>query len=425
MKYYTWNIGCQMNRAETSELSLRLDSFGLERVNKATAADIVLLNTCVVRQNAEDKVVGMLGYLKGIKSARPDMRIAVTGCFVDSDINELGKRYPHVNCFFKAGDDTVFDSWLLAEAIKYDNAGAQRTSTSVSSFIPIIQGCNNYCSYCIVPYRRGPERSRPLPAIIDQGKKLIAAGAREIVLLGQNVNAYGKDLEGNVNLATLLTELNQLPNLIRIRFLTNHPKDMSDELIGAMASLDRICHQICLPLQAGDDSILKSMNRHYTVEQYRALVAKIRDIVPDIAISTDIIVGFPGETEEQYRNTRRAVEQIGFDVVHVAAYSPREGTAASKGMTDDVVQDIKIERLHDIEKLQAEILSRRNTLLVGKELPVLVEGRKGEKWYGRTDSDKLVFFVDGSDYTGKIVNIRLESATAWALQGAAAKTSGS
>ena len=420
MKYYSWTIGCQMNRAESSEIGGYLQSLGMERVNTAREADIVVLNTCVVRQNAEDKVIGMLGYLKGIKREKPDMLIALTGCFVDADISQLNKQFPHINCFFKPGEKSNFEDWLFREAIDSGNRNCEVTihaMSPVSAYIPIIQGCNNYCSYCIVPYRRGPERSCLPNEILNQATELVANGAREIVLLGQNVNAYGKDLDPGTNLAALLHQMNELKGLVRIRFLTNHPKDMNHELIEAMLSLNKVCHHICLPLQAGDDQILNSMNRHYTLDDYRSLVNRIRDSIPDVALSTDIIVGFPGESEAQYFNTYKAITDIHFEVVHVAAYSPRTGTFASKNLPDSVPYDVKLQRLHEIEDLQATILSGINQKQIGKIVEILVEGKKGLKWYGRTNSDKLVFFLDPSDHKGKLVKINVTSTSPWALQG--------
>ena len=409
-----------MNRAETSEICAYLQSLGIERVNTAREADIVVLNTCVVRQNAEDKVVGMLGYLKGIKREHPDMRIALTGCFIDSDISELSRQFPHVNCFFIPGETSKFEDWVCKELI--DSKGhipptSVCSRAAVSSYIPIIQGCNNFCSYCIVPYRRGRERSRPLNEVLNTAEELVANGASEIILLGQNVNAYGKDLEPRTDLAMLLGTLNDIKGLLRIRFLTNHPKDMSPSLIDAMLSLDKVCHHVCLPLQAGDDLILRAMNRHYTVEDYKSLIEKIRHSIPDIALSTDLIVGFPGETEEQYLNTFNAVNDIHFDVVHVAYYSPRTGTSASNDLIDDVPYDTKLRRLHEIEDLQTSILSEINQEYTGGAVEILVEGKKGAKWYGRTTSDKLVFFESDTDCTGKMVTINVTSASPWALQG--------
>jgi tRNA-2-methylthio-N6-dimethylallyladenosine synthase len=420
MKYYSWTIGCQMNRAETSEICSYLQSLGMQRVNTAREADIVVINTCVVRQNAEDKVVGMLGYLKGIKREQPGMRIALTGCFVDSDIPRLNGQFPHVNCYFKPGETGKFEDWLCKELIdscERNPQSATHSASTVSAYIPIIQGCNNFCSYCIVPFRRGRERSRPATEILYTAKRLIANGAREIVLVGQNVNAYGKDLEPVSDLAALLRELNDLTGLLRIRFLTNHPKDMSPGLIDAMLSLDKVCHHVCLPLQAGDDQILKAMNRHYTLDQYKSLIDSMRHSISDIALSTDLIVGFPGETEEQYLNTVNAVKDIRFDVVHVAYYSPRIGTFASERLIDDVPYDAKLRRLHEIESLQTEILSDINQQYVGSPIEILVEGRKGGKWYGRTVSDKLVFFEGAADFKGSKVTVNVKSASPWALQG--------
>jgi tRNA-2-methylthio-N6-dimethylallyladenosine synthase len=418
MKYYSWTIGCQMNRAESSEICNYLETLGMERVNLAREADIVLLNTCVVRQNAEDKVVGMLGYVKGIKREKPDLKIALTGCFVDSDLPQLGRQFPHVNLFFKPGEKVSFEEWLYSESIgTRSSEGNTQPVSPVSSYIPIIRGCNNFCTYCIVPYRRGRENSRPGEEVMDKAAALIQNGAREIVLLGQNVNAYGKDLVPRTDLSTLLSRLNELEGLLRIRFLTNHPKDMNPGLIEAMLSLDKVCKHICLPLQAGDDRILQAMNRHYTLDDYKALVGRIRERIPDIALSTDIIVGFPGESEEQYLNTYNAIKDIRFDVVHVAYYSPRTGTMASEKLQDDVSYDSKLNRLHEIEVLQTRVLTEINGHYVGSLIDVLVEGKKGDKWFGRTGSDKLVFFEDKADHLGKLVTVHIITASPWALQG--------
>ena len=409
-----------MNKAESSEIGNYLESHGLERVNSAHEADIVILNTCVVRQNAEDRATGMLGYLKGIKSEKTDMRIAVTGCLVDSDIAGLYKRFPHVNYFFSPGETVHFMDWLSSEIIlrkiQADHNYLPDTMP-VSAYVSIIQGCNNYCSYCIVPYRRGNERSKSPEEILNSANRLIEYGAKEITLVGQNVNAYGSDLKDGFDLAALLHKVNDLAGLERIRFLTNHPKDMSSSLIRALATLEKVCHQICLPLQSGDDKILIAMNRHYTAESYRSLVNQIKDSVPDIAITTDIIVGFPGESEAQFDNTCKAIQEIRFDAVHVAAYSPRSGTYASKNFDDNVPYEIKMQRLHHIESLQTKILTEINQKLVGKTMEVLVEGKKGSKWYGRTGSDKLVFFTEAADFRGKLVKVHITASSPWALQG--------
>jgi len=417
MNYYIWTMGCQMNKAESSDIGNYLESLDMQRVNKAGDADIAVLNTCVVRQNAEDKVTGMLGYLKGIKAEHPGMKIAVTGCFVTGDMPVLKRAYPHVDLFFQPGETGQFQDWILHEYTCQKILQDKGRSVQVSAYIPIIQGCNNFCSYCIVPYRRGRERSRRPEVIMEQAGKLAAEGAREITLVGQNVNAYGKDLEDKSSLARLLVSLHGISGIKRIRFLTNHPKDMSSELIDAIASLHKVCHHACLPLQSGDDGILKAMNRHYTRADYKGLVGKIRSAINDMALSTDIIVGFPGETDEQFRNTYRAIEEIQFVAVHVAAYSTRSGTSASRIYEDNIGRDVKIQRLHAIEDLQRDILTASNNRLVNTDAEILVEGQKGGKWYGRTYSDKLVFFPDPGDFMGKIVNVRVKTATPWALQG--------
>jgi len=427
MKAYIWTIGCQMNRAESAALGVNLQSLGFEIVRNAREADIVVLNTCVVRQSAEDKVRGMLGFVRGIKSARPHMRIAVTGCFVGQDVKELKRDFPFVDHFFGPGRLQDFEDWMCSHILERDTELPRivfQQASPVSAYIPIIQGCNNFCSYCIVPYRRGRETSRPAQQILAEAAGLVEGGAREIVLLGQNVNTYGQDLTPGTDLSALLFMLSGLGGLFRIRFLTNHPKDMSTGLLQAIAGLPKVCRHVCLPLQAGDDEVLKKMNRGYTSSDYLSLLARIRQAVPNMAISTDLIVGFPGETEQQFNSSYDAVRTLRFDTVHVAAYSPRPGTSACAKFADDVPPVIKLARLHAIEELQAGIQSEINRDLIGATAEVLVEGIKAGKWYGRTGSDRLVFFQDERDLRGQLVNVEITTASPWALQGipAAAKS---
>jgi len=417
MKYYIWTIGCQMNKAESAEIGDFLDSLGMQRVIAAKEADIAVLNTCVVRQNAEDRVAGMLGYLKGIKPGHNRMRIVVTGCFVTAEIPDLRRAYPQVDLFFQPGEIRQFQEWVLHEDISTERHQIAKNDFPVSAYIPIIQGCNNFCSYCIVPYRRGKERSYNSEKIVARARELVAGGTKEITLVGQNVNAYGKDLDNQENLGQLLQLIHDIDGIERIRFLTNHPKDMSNDLIQAIADLPKVCHHICLPLQAGDDLILKAMNRNYTVDDYKNLISQIRSAIPDMALSTDIIVGFPGESEDQFLNTYRAIEEIRFTAVHVAAYSPRTGTLASRIYKDDVPASDKLRRLHAIEDLQRNILAEENNGLVNTDVEVLVEGQKDGKWYGRAYSDKLVFFPGSGDLMGQTIHVRLTSASPWALQG--------
>jgi tRNA-2-methylthio-N6-dimethylallyladenosine synthase len=416
--YFIWTIGCQMNRAESQQIASYLDSLGYQAAKAPQEADLVVLNTCVVRQSAENKVLGTLGLLKGLKKERSDLSILVTGCFVDSDIESLARHFPHVDLFFKPGDYPRLISWAQEQGISTGEGEISLPSvSSPCAFVPIIQGCDNFCSYCIVPYRRGREVSRPVDEVVGEVEELARRGIKEITLLGQNVDSYGHDLPGSPDLADLLTWLNDIDGLLRIRFLTNHPKDMSLKLIKAMAFLDKVCEHLELPVQAGDNNILKAMRRGYTVEQYRELVHTIRSYIPQVSLSTDVIVGFPGETEEQFEHIVSLLEETRFDVVHVAAYSPRPGTIAWREYEDDVPSEIKKGRLNKVEQLQANIATEINLELRGKIVEVLVEGKKRGKWYGRTRSNKLVFFKDDVNQFDRLVKVKIAKTSPWALQG--------
>lgn len=406
--YYMWTIGCQMNHAESERLGSRLEKLGYRAVASSEEADIIVLNSCVVRQSAENRVVHKLRALEPLKKAKPETLLAVTGCLVNSRQDALRRRFPHVDHFFPPG---ACPPWLDA------GPGALPEHPAVSAFVTIIQGCNNFCSYCIVPYRRGRERSRPPDEIVSEARELLGRGAREIVLLGQNVDSYGHDLPGGPDLAYLLEELNGLDGLLRLRFLTNHPKDMSPRLVAAVARLDKVCEHLTLPVQSGDDDILRAMQRGYTVDQYRRLVNSIRAAVPGVALSTDIIVGFPGESRQQFQKTYDLLSGLKFATVHVAAYSPRQGTLAARELEDNVPPGEKKERLRQIEQLQREIATAANAGLMGSELEVLVEDRVKDKWRGRTRSDKLVFFRDRHDRRGQLVKVRIEKTSPWSLQG--------
>ncbi|MDD4873687.1 MAG: tRNA (N6-isopentenyl adenosine(37)-C2)-methylthiotransferase MiaB [Dehalococcoidales bacterium] len=408
--YHIWTIGCQMNKAESERLGSLFEQIGHQPTAFAEEADLIILNSCVIRQSAENKVVSKIGALKSLKKSRPTLKIALTGCFVDPDIDKLKKRFPDVDYFFKAGDWPQF-----IEKVK--EASVLPEKPAPSTFIPIIQGCNNFCSYCIVPYRRGREKSRTLDEIVREAKTLADRGTREIILVGQNVDSYGHDLPEKPDLAQLLVELNKIEELARIRFLTNHPKDMSDRLINAIASLDKVCEEINLPMQAGDDDILKAMRRGYTAEHYRKLVNRIRNKVPEIAISTDVIVGFPGETDKQFQATVDLLAELRFDNVHIAAYSPRAGTIASREYEDDIPPEVKKERVNIIEKLQKKIATDINAMLLYQTMQVLVEGKKKGKWHGRSRSGKLVFFNNKNEILGQVVKVRIEKTSPWALQG--------
>jgi tRNA-2-methylthio-N6-dimethylallyladenosine synthase len=408
-KYHIWTIGCQMNRAESERLAARFEELGYTPTARIDEADLVVLNSCVVRQSAENRVVNKLAALRSLKKARPEITLALTGCLVDADTAGLRKRYPHVDYFFKPGEAAP---WLepATELSLPRNPGP-------TAFVNIIQGCDNFCSYCIVPYRRGRERSRPADEIIAEVKELVGRGAREITLLGQNVDSYGRDLPGGPDLAGLLASLNDIEGLARLRFLTNHPKDMSDRLITAIAGLDKVCEQISLPVQAGSDAILSAMRRGYTAAQYRDLVGRIRGKIPGVALSTDVIVGFPGETEADFRATLDLLSEVKFATVHIAAYSPRAGTIAARELTDDVPPEVKKARRAEAEGLQERLQTELNAGLLGTTVEILVEGRQRGKWYGRTRRDRLVFFSGSADYLGRLVSVRIAKTSPWALQG--------
>jgi len=412
-----------MNKAESRQIAGYLDSAGYQATTSFAHADLVVLNTCVVRQSAEDKILGTLGLLKGLKSKRPNLQILVTGCFVNSHTQELQRRFPHVDLLFKPGRYPELIAWAQQQGVPIEQGLSRyarndsRLAPSPCALIPIIQGCDNFCSYCIVPYRRGREVSRPVEEIVYEVAELVSRGVREVTLLGQNVDSYGHDLPGRPDLADLLSELSNIDELVRIRFLTNHPKDLNPKLIETMASVSKVCQHLELPVQSGDDDILNAMRRGYTVERYRDLVHTSRRKIPHISLSTDVIVGFPGETEEQFEHSLSLVQEMRFDVVHVAAYSPRSGTIAWREYQDNIPAEVKKERLDKIEEFQTAIASEINSQLQAKEMEVLVEGRKGGKWFGRTRSNKLVFFEDAGDWLGQLAIVDIQKTSPWSLGG--------
>ena len=399
-----------MNKAESERLGSSLEQLGYQSTPAVEEADVIVLNSCVVRQSAENRVIDKLNSLKSLKRLRPGLTLAVTGCLIDTKVGQLKRDFPQVDYLFKPGD---YPQWLG----KAELGQVLPQHPSPSTFVPIIQGCDNFCSYCIVPYRRGRERSRPLEEVTDEVKELVHHGVKEVTLLGQNVDSYGHDLPNKPNLADLLTELNTIDGLARIRFLTNHPKDMSTKLIEAITYLDKVCELIYLPAQSGDNDVLKAMRRGYTVEGYYQLITQIRSKIPGVALSTDVIVGFPSESNQQFQQTVNLLSELRFDTVHVAVYSPRPETTASRQFEDNIPLAEKRERLHIIEQLQESITTKINARLLGKTVEVLVEGRKKGKWQGRTRSGKLVFFNNNNDYLGQLMKIRIEKTSPWSLQG--------
>jgi len=422
MKYYLWTIGCQMNMADSRRAAEELEKLGFRKAGQPEAADLVVLNTCVVRQSAEDKVLGRLTSLAGLKRRRPEMTLALMGCFVH-EIPSLQHRYPWVDAFILPSDVPALVDLARQKADGRMPEGRQPdlSRAPVSVGVPISFGCDHLCTYCIVRLRRGRESSRPVDEVVAEVRDLAARGVREVTLLGQNVDSYGHDLDGGglgrpPDLADLLEAVHAVPGLARIRFLTSHPADMAQRLVETAARLPLVCEHMELPVQAGDDAVLRRMGRGYTVAEYRDLVARIRAAMPGVGLATDVIVGFPGETADQFEATYRLLEEIRFDMVHVAAYSPRPGTPSAR-LADDVPAREKDRRRKAVDDLQERIVAEINAGLVGQTVEVLAEERHRGKWRGRTRTNKLVFFdVGQQDRTGQLVPVRITQAGAWSMQ---------
>ena len=428
MRYYLWTIGCQMNFADSRKAAEELAQLGYQEAERPQDADLILLNTCVVRQSAEDKVVGRLTSLQGLKRRRPGIKLALMGCFVD-EIPELQQRYPWVDAFIRPSDVPAVVELAKrdAEHAPHADMTAAEARPPVSVGVPISYGCDHLCTYCIVRLRRGPEVSRPMDEIVGEVGDLARRGVKEITLLGQNVDSYGHDLAGidrrnsdgrwSPDLADLLEAVHPVEGLARIRFLTSHPSDMTQRLIETVAQLPKVCEHMEVPVQSGDDTMLRRMGRGYTAAAYRDLVTRIRAAIPGVGLATDVIVGFPGETEAQYQATYRLLEELRFDMVHVAAYSPRPGTPA-KRLSDDVPPEVKERRRKEVDLLQERIVGEINARLLDRTVEVLIEGRHKGKWRGRTRTNKLVFFdVDDQDRTGQLVMVRITRTGPWSMQG--------
>ena len=418
--YYLWTIGCQMNRADSDRLAGALEQMGLQSVSRPEQADVIVLNSCVVRQGAEDRVVGSLTSLKPLKMQNPNKVLALMGCMVGPKQDELKARYPYVDFFLPPQQfDPLLD--MIGDGIGvewHDYLGPiLPAAPTVSCYVPIIKGCDLMCTFCIIPYRRGRQVSRPMQEVVTEVEMLVGRGVKEVTLLGQTVDAYGHDLADRPDLADLLQRLNDIDGLDRIRFLTSHPIFLSKPIIEAVAGLEKVCEHINLPVQAGDDEVLARMRRRYTRDEYRRLVDGIRAKVPGVALSTDIIVGFPGETVQQFQRTLDLVREVGFDKVHSAMYSERSGTIAHRQQPDDVPQEEKTRRVKELDSLQEELLTQRNASFQRREVEVLVEERQKGRWQGRTRGDKLVFFDDDNDWTGQLVNVEVTKTSPWSLQG--------
>jgi len=494
-KYHIWTVGCQMNQADSQRIQTMLDEMGWEETGM-DQANLVILNTCSVRKAPEEKAHNQLALLKHAKAQRSDLLVAMMGCMIGNQktIDELSKRYPHIDLFMKVEQADILPRFLEERWTPISGAGcldieylppdedvpqelserilptfATSTSTvgkrtvlpmaitpkpgertahyptkiepakaSPTAWLPVILGCNKVCTYCIVPYRRGRERSRPIEELVTEAGSLVAKGAKELTLLGQTVEAYGLDLPDKPDLAVLMSHLSEIDGLERIRFMTSYPRHMTDSMIEGMAALPKVCEHVNIPVQAGDDATLKRMKRGYTIDEYRHRIERLRALWPGVSLSTDIIVGFSGETEEEFQHTLDLLEEIRFDVVHVAAYSVRPGTVAAR-WEDDIPLAEKKRRLHEVEEVQAHIALELNQQLIGKVEEVLVEEMNNshgrQQWKGRNRINKWVFFPqpgeeDGqlmADTTqasrqikpGDLVKVRIERATAWSLQGCA------
>ena len=423
LTYCLTTFGCQMNEKQSEAVAGIMDEIGYIRQD-SEEADVVIYNTCTVRENANLKVYGRLGHLHSLKDQNPDMKIILFGCMMQEPqvVEKIKKTYSFVNLVFGThnifkfaelfydmllSDMQIVDIWEGTDQIVED-LPTERNYTFKSG-VNIMFGCNNFCSYCIVPYVRGRERSRKPEAIVKEVERLVADGVSEVMLLGQNVNSYGKTLENPVTFAQLLTMLEEVEGLKRIRFMTSHPKDLSDELIEVMAKSDKICHHLHLPLQSGSSRVLKEMNRRYDKEKYLNLVEKIRTAIPDISLTTDIIVGFPGETEEDFQETLDVVKKAGYDTAFTFIYSKRTGTPAA-AKEDQVPADVTKDRFNRLLALVQEQGRIRSSRFAGTVQEVLVEEESKEKgiFTGRTQYNLLVHFPADESLLGTYVNVKLE-----------------
>jgi tRNA-2-methylthio-N6-dimethylallyladenosine synthase len=419
-KYHIWTVGCQMNRSDSERLASGLDQLGLAACDRVDEADVVVLNTCVVRQSAEDTATGMLGALRAVKAANPDRMIVVMGCMVGPRQDDLRRRFPQVDVWARPQE---YGPVLRAvgDRVGIDAEGCigqlVPIAPGVATFVPVIHGCDKFCTFCIIPYRRGRQVSRPLDEVVHETAVLAARGVKDITYLGQTVDAYGHDFDPPMDLADLLHAVHDVDGIERIRFLTSHPSDMTSRIIDAIAALPKVCENLNLPFQAGDDTVLGEMRRGYTRADYLDLVAQLRTRIPGVAIVTDLIVGFPGETEAQFERTLDMLREVRFDKVHSAAYSERPGTIASRKQPDTVDRAEKKRRLQAVATVQEQIQGEVNAALEGRELEVLVDGATRGIPSGRTRTDKLVYLMRGEAAVGGTVRVRITGTSPYSLRG--------
>jgi tRNA-2-methylthio-N6-dimethylallyladenosine synthase len=464
MKYHVATFGCQMNEADSQRLASALEKLGLRATDAREEADVLVLNTCVVRQGAEDKALSYLHMIKPLKQRRPDVVVGVMGCLVGVRGNTPLKRtFPWVDVFMAPSEPGPLVDFLLQRegkrltetetrqrhALQDGDASFLRLpqheiGKRVTANVPVVYGCSHACTFCIIPFRRGPERSRPMGEIVGEVRSLVAQGVKEVTLLGQIVDRYGYDLLGedyaikrynpgaasgvpsqnipiHTPLVDLLRAVSAIEGLLRVRFLTSHPNWMTDELLDAVRELPKVMPHIEVPVQAGDDEVLARMRRGYTSDDYRRLIARIRAKLPHASIATDVIVGFCGESEAQFMRTYDLLEELKLDVVHLAKYSPRPQTLAEREMADDVPEAEKERRFRLLEAQHERISNQINQRYLGQTVEVLVEDQHKGKWRGRTPQNKLVFFEDDRrDWRGQLVPVTISWAGAWSMQGSVA-----
>lgn len=436
-KYHFWITGCQMNYSDARQVANQLERVGYSATTELEEADVVVLQTCTVRQQSEDKAYGKLHALRPLKAKDPNKTVAVMGCVVGVRGNEhLEKTFPFIDVFMEpATDGTPLlnhllqdEDWALEqEAIRQRHEvqdgsiilPAHERHNVVCAPVSIVYGCSHACTFCIIPQKRGIERTRPVGEIASEVRSLVAQGVKEVMLLGQIVDRYGYDIPDGPDLADLLKVINGIEGLERIRFLTSHPNYMTDKILHAVADLPKVMPQIEVPIQAGNNEVLENMKRGYTREEYEALVHRIRKIIPDAAVHCDIIVGFPGETDEQFQDTVDVLRTLELDKVHLARYSPRKGTVSARRMADDVPDKEKRRRFHIIEALQKEISHKKMKQFFGQTVEVLVEDMHKGRWRGRTPQSKLVFFDDPRDLKGQLVEVKINHTGPWSMSGEA------
>ena len=416
-RFHLWVSGCQMNESDADYLSQGLTAAGFSAVADLDQADLAILVTCSVRQNAEQKAYGRFRELKAWKRARPGRAIAMTGCMANKEKDHLYERLPDLDYRFDMRQYEAFIEDLQGE---YETDPAQTGGVvlqhGLTAYVPVIFGCNEVCSFCIVPFVRGIERSRPLGDVVEDVRRFASQGVREVTLLGQTINSY-RDPENGARLADLLEAVERVPGIWRVRFLTSHPRHVHDDLLFAIRDLPRVCEHLHLPFQSGDDAILKQMRRRYTTDEYRAIIAHARSLVADLSVSTDVIVGYPGETEDQFQRTLALLEEIKFDVVHIQGFSPRPRTTAAR-QPDDVAPAEKKRRINVLLEAQRRIAEAANQRWLGRCVEVLVERVGDGEFTGRTRQNKvLVGSAPLGIEAGTVRRVRVEQATAWQLRG--------